>query len=88
MKRSKCPWKREIYARGIFAKKNSVNKKDESDRVKNSTRTGRKLKVEELPDLVSILEYKFGEGDTRARRGGGLESQPHVWEQFSNSFLF
>ena len=35
---------------------------------------GRKLKVDEFPDLVAILEYEFGEGDRRERGGGGLES--------------
>ena len=43
-------------------------------RVRNSERTGRKLKVEEFPDLVAIMEYEFGEGDHRERGGGGLES--------------
>ena len=43
-------------------------------RIRNSERTGRKLKVEEFPDLVAILEYEFGEGDHRERGGGGLES--------------
>ena len=35
---------------------------------------GCKLKVEEFPDLVAILEYEFEEGDQRERGGGGLES--------------
>ena len=43
-------------------------------RVRNSERSGRKLKVEEFPDLVAIMEYEFGEGDQRERGGGGLES--------------
>ena len=43
-------------------------------RVRNSERSGRKLKVEEFPDLVAIMEYEFGEGDHRERGGGGLES--------------
>lgn len=43
-------------------------------KVRNSDRTSRKLKVEEFPDLVVIIEYEFGEGDNRDRGGGGLES--------------
>ena len=42
--------------------------------IRNSERTGRKLKAEEFPDLVAIMEYEFGEGDHRERGGGGLES--------------
>lgn len=49
-------------------------KKIKQIRVRNSERTGRKLKVEEFPDLVAIMEYEFGEGDHREHGGGGLES--------------
>ena len=38
-------------------------------RSRRNINTGTKLKIEEFPDLVSILEYEFGEGG-----GGGLES--------------
>lgn len=43
-------------------------------KARNSERTGRKLKVDEFPDLVTIIEYEFGEGDNRDRGGGGLKS--------------
>ena len=43
-------------------------------RSRRNINTGRKLKVDEFPDLVAILEYEFGEGDRRERGGGGLES--------------
>ena len=36
--------------------------------------TGAKLKMEEFPNLVTILEYEFGKGDDIKRGGGGLES--------------
>lgn len=36
--------------------------------------SGRKLKIEEFPDIAAILEYEFGEGDQIKRGGGGLES--------------
>lgn len=42
-------------------------------RVRNSERTGRKIKVEEFSDLVAIMEYEF-RGDHREPGGGGLES--------------
>ena len=42
--------------------------------VRNSARTGHKLKVDRFSDLVAILEYEFGEGDSGQRGGGGLES--------------
>ena len=41
--------------------------------VRKSGRTRRKLKVEEFPDLVAIIEYEFG-GDHREHGGGGRES--------------
>ena len=70
-KRDLSQRQREYLLRRTLQKK---RKKDESDPGEEQ----HQLKVEEFPDLVSILEYQFGEGDTRARRGGGLESQPHV----------
>ena len=39
-------------------------------KVRNNERTSRKLKVEEFPDLVAIIEYEFGEGDNRDRGAG------------------
>ncbi|KAJ7386201.1 hypothetical protein OS493_010594 [Desmophyllum pertusum] len=39
---------------------------------------GRKLKIEEFPDISAILEYEFGEGDRVKRGGGGLESHPKL----------
>ena len=50
-------------------------------RVRNSERTGRKLKVEEFPDLVAILEYEFGEDDQREHGGGGLESHSKLCKE-------
>lgn len=43
-------------------------------RARRNINTGAKLKIEEFPDLVAILEYEFGEGDNKERGGGGLES--------------
>jgi hypothetical protein len=43
-------------------------------RSRRNINTGAKLKIEEFPDLVTILEYEFGEGDDIKRGGGGLES--------------
>ena len=39
---------------------------------------GRRLKCEEFPDLVGVLEFVFGEGDRIDRAGGGLESHPRL----------
>ena len=46
-------------------------------RSQRNTYTGAKLNIEEFPDLVSILEYEFGEGDDR-KHGGGLESLNYI----------
>ena len=37
---------------------------------------GRKMKIEQFPQLSEVLEYAFGEGDIREARGGGLQSHP------------
>ena len=41
-------------------------------RSRRNINTGAKLKIEEFPDLISILEYEFGKGDDRKHGGGGL----------------
>ncbi|KAJ7394611.1 hypothetical protein OS493_000429 [Desmophyllum pertusum] len=63
-----------------FMKRTLEAEKIRQMRVRNSERTGRKLKVEEFPDLVAIMEYEFGEGDHKQRGGGGLERRER-WKE-------
>ena len=39
---------------------------------------GRRLKIEQFPQLSKALEHAFGEGDVRDAGGGGLESHPRL----------
>ena len=39
---------------------------------------GRLMKITEFPELSHLLEYAFGEHDTRVCSGGGLESHPRL----------
>ena len=39
---------------------------------------GRRLKIEQFPQLSKALEHAFGEGDVRDVGGGGLESHPRL----------
>ncbi|CAC5400242.1 unnamed protein product [Mytilus coruscus] len=42
------------------------------------TGRGRQLKSEQNPNLVPVLEYEFGEGDTEQRGGGGMEAHSRL----------
>ena len=56
-----------------------IKERDLRHRFKSSQNiSGRKLKIEEFPDIAAILEYEFGEGDRIKRGGGGLESHPKL----------
>ena len=54
-------WDLSQRQRKYLLRRTMQMKKMRAIRVRNSTRSGQKLKVEEFPDLVSILEYEFGE---------------------------
>ena len=48
----------------IRRRKDFIKERDLRHRFKSSQNmSGRKLKIEEFPNIAAILEYKFGEGD-------------------------
>ena len=70
--------------RGLMRRqKDLIKERDLRHRFK-SLSAGRKLKIEEFPDIAAILEYEFGEGDRIKRGGGGLESHPKL----TNNILY
>ena len=60
--------------RGFLRRQKDLIKERELRHRYKSDISGRKLKIEEFPDIAAILEYEFGEGDRIKRGGGGLES--------------
>ena len=63
----------------IRRRKDLIKERDLRHQFKSSRNiAGRKLKIEEFPDIAAILEYEFGEGDRIKRGGGGLESHPKL----------
>ena len=66
--------KRGLIRRQIdLAKERELRHRFQSDKI-----SGRKLKIEDFPDISAIIEYEFGEGDRLKRGGGGLESHPKL----------
>lgn len=54
----------------IRRRKDLIKERDLRHQFKSSQNiSGRKLKIEEFPDIAAILEYEFGEGG-RIKRGG------------------
>ena len=65
--------------RGLIRRqKDLIKERDLRHRFKSLNISGRNLKIEEFPDIATILEYEFGEGDRIKRGGGGLESHPKL----------
>ena len=66
--------------RGLIRRRKDLIKEHDLRHQFKSSRNiaGRKLKIEEFPDIAAILENKFGEGDRIKRGGGGLESHPKL----------
>ena len=60
--------------RGFLRRQKDLLKERQLRHRYKSDISGRKLKIEEFPDIAAILEYEFGEGDRIKRGGGGLES--------------
>ena len=60
--------------RGFIPRQKELLKGRELHHQYKSHISGRKLKIEEFPDIAAILEYEFGEGDQLKRGVGGLES--------------
>ena len=60
--------------RGFLRRQKELLKERELRHHYKSQISGRKLKVEEFPDIAAIIEYEFGDGDRLKRGGGGLES--------------
>jgi hypothetical protein len=53
-------------------------KKNEAKLQQKFDQRGRKLKVEEFPEMSKIIENVFETGSTDDKRGGGLESHPRL----------
>ena len=70
--------------RGLIRRQKDLIKEGDLRHRFKSLIAGRKLKIEEFPDIAAILEYKFGEGDRIKRGGGGLESHPKL----TNNILY
>lgn len=65
--------------RGLIRRQEDlIKERDLRHRFKSLNISGRKLKIEEFPDIAAILEYEFGRGDRTKRGGGGLESHPKL----------
>lgn len=63
----------------IRRRKDLIKERDLRHQFKSSRNiAGRKLKIEEFPDIAAILEHEFGDGDRIKRGGGGLESHPKL----------
>ncbi|KAJ7391446.1 hypothetical protein OS493_018493 [Desmophyllum pertusum] len=62
----------------IRRQRDLIKERELRHRFQSGQIAGRKLKIEEFPDISAILEYEFGEGDRVKRGGGGLESHPKL----------
>ncbi|KXJ18944.1 hypothetical protein AC249_AIPGENE25645 [Exaiptasia diaphana] len=67
---------------GPEQQRRKINRLLEKEKLKNLRHVyegrGRNLKCDEFPELASVLEYVYGEGDRIDRAGGGLESHPRL----------